>query len=200
MSVPLNCFTRVTFNLVVNSAPHKHRIYCEATGMPGDPTGQGLVARPGYSDVGFSVAADRYWALIGGMYKSGTTTFGSAILEAYSSGAWIPFATWSTAITAGSGTTNKVGTVTIATFRDEDYNKVKQYLCEPIFDPPSKATAPSSFGGTFQNYIEGFYLLPPNDVTDPVVWARGRSDKFIKSFTSATVDTDDKFRRMRGLA
>lgn len=200
MSTPLSATHRVEFQYTVDGDLHKARIYL-GLGSASTPTSPTVQLRAPLTDQAFSVIADGYWNAVAADYKSADTTFGNAILQEYSSGAWLPYAVYATAVTpAGSSAYVPAGQVT-TTMRDSAFHKVRFIQLESdspvgkktvliadgsIMDPPYGHSVNGTTSGTPAGMIFN--------------WARGRSNLYLASSIAMVSDLNDKLRRRRGIA
>lgn len=198
MSTPLSAVNRIEFQFIVDGQPHRFRHYCRVAASL-DPSGYSVNARPPGTPIGVSVAVDRVWTLLAPIYPAANSSFGSAVIQQFSGGAWLPIAAWNTAVTPSAGFAYvKAGQLTM-TMRDSAFHKVRAIWLEQGAPIPFKTTSPTG-GGAQLNAIAAGYTSPSAIAFDPGLWVRGRSDLYISSFVSFVTDLNDRVRRTRGIA
>lgn len=198
MSTPLTATYRVTFNYTVDGLHHKMRTYL-GVAASGDVTGFNVVDRLAVGTLGLSVAMDALWTLFKPLYSAAHTTLDQAVLEQHVGIAWLPVATYQTAIVATGGALPTPAAQMTMSMRDTAFHKVRNLTLESEVTIPLKTSIPAGFGAPFTAWANGFTQVQPFANSSPWLWVRGRSNLYLGSFVSMVTDANDKLRRARGI-
>jgi hypothetical protein len=199
MANPLVALNRIQFEYTINGQLRKTRMYCRSQ-VGGGASGYDIVQRAPLLPIDFHLAADGYWAGVQALYKGANVSFGQALLQVLVSGAWQIQAAFTTSIAPSGTVAPALGTVMITTLRDTAYHRFKQYQAEPDTLAPQKTTNGTDFNANYDTYYASIANITTAPSNAPYWWMRSRSDLYTNSFVSSTIDTDDSYRRARGLA
>lgn len=200
MTTPLAATHRIEFQYVVDGDAHKWRIYV-GLGGASTPLAPTVQLRAPLVEQALSLVADGFWDAIAGDYKASTASFGDAILQEYSGGAWLPYAVYTTALVGTSSSPYIPAGQVTTTMRDSAFHKVRFIALESDGAIGKKTVHIAD--GSIMNTPFGHSLLGTTGGAPLGMiwnWARGRSDLYLASPIAMVSDLNDKLRRRRGIA
>lgn len=195
MSTPLTASWRITIPYTVSGKAHKHRAYVRIATITPTYT---LRQRDGTTTMLASLAIDILANKLAIVVPAGSV-FGTALLEEYSGGLWLP--RYSHAPTMGtviSGTLAPASQITVV-LRDTGFHKIRAIMLDTKFPPPGHwnddGTAAGLGGWTDR------YGLAGASSNDPYYWQVSRGNLYLQDspWAGITFDLNNKVRRARGL-
>ena len=195
---PIVATGRLVFTYNVDGLAHNLRQYCNWSTDSADPTGYGVAPISGGPTIGLSVAADRFWSLLGPMLSAAATTFGVAELQELAVGAYVPLADWSTSVAPSGGGGAFHATQNTVFMRDTTHKVHKCIFVEGVFGAPYKNSSLGALSPSAHAFAVAF--VTPTVAGDMGFWARSRAANGVASFTSMIGTLNRKLRRRRGLA
>ena len=199
MSTPLAATHRLDQTYVVDNQTHHMRLYC-GVNPSADVTGFNMADRLGGGSIGVSQAINALLGLLGPFCDAAHTAFGVSTLQILSGSAWLPIATYNSAVApTGVAGYTPAAQLTLS-MRDTAFHKVRNLSLETEVTIPLKTNNPAGFGAPFTAWAQGFTQPQVIGSDLPWLWVRGRSDLYIGSFVSMVTDANDKLRRARGIA
>jgi len=190
---PILASHRITVPVTVDGFNHQQRYFVNAV-LVGSLWK--LVGTTTLGDVTWTNAIENAYDDLSGLYNDTDTAFGTAILEQYASGAYLPIATHvMAAVPAGSAAYFPAGQTTVM-FRDVSFLKVKYNLMETVETPPLHVTSQPLLSGALGDFTD--HMLTPTSAQHIGNCARSRAGSAITGFVSVTVTDNNRLRRDRG--
>lgn len=191
---PITASHRITFPITSAGFVHKARYYCNATLVGGlyeltDPGGG--------ANVPWHDAVDQLSVLLGDMYSAADSVFGTALLETYAGGPYLPTATHTPSNQPAVALSYKPAWGLTISLYDSLFYMAKSYLLESVYGTEFRFVTRPVGDTALDAYLTS--ILAPPGAADLGHWMRSRAARQITSFIAAVSDPNDKIRRRRGL-
>jgi len=197
---PLVAPYRLTLQYTVAGKRHIARYYLRCVSSA-DAWGFNTIPRSGYTAVGASTIGARVWGAIAVFYDAANTTFDSELLEANVAGAWIYVASQAAASgPGGSGAYAPAGMVTFSA-KDTAGKNMPVFFYEMFFPGFIKVSSYAALSASNKVIADRFFNAGGGAVNaDPVAWRVSRGSFFSQRWIAMVTDSNQKLRRIRGIA
>lgn len=194
---PITAAFRLIFRYTVASIVHKAQFYCQLA-PSADPSGYSTNFRSGFSSVGVSTLADRFFTVIAPFYKPSDTSFDSWELLQRSGTVFVHVSSGvPTVVPSGSIPFQTANQYCIAG-KSLGNRNFPRYIYEGAFGTALKITSVAGLTSPARVLVN-YYFDPDHGAvnTDAFVWSTARSGDFADRWLASVVDTNEKLRRVR---
>lgn len=197
---PITAPFRLGFLYTVDNLQHRCNFYLNTTAS-GDPTGKNTVARPGFVGVGLSAAISRFFTRMAPFYDPADTTFNGALLEANTAGGWLFTAFGATTVVPTGGGAYQKAQGLCYSGKDLNNRNLPTYLYEVTSTEILKVSSFTALSAASQAMTDSlFNVSGAADANDPVAWRFSRGLFYSQRWLALVADSNQKLRRIRGIA
>lgn len=191
---------RLTFRYTVGGLVHKTHYYLRCVAS-GDPMGFDTIARPGFANAGVSTLDFGIWTNQKTFYNPAESTFNDMVLEANVGGAWVYVAAQvATVVPTGSGTYAPAGMETWSG-KDTANKNFPVYWYEKPFPGFVKVSSYAAMSAANKAIANAYFNAGGTAVSaDPAAWRVSRGSFYSQRFLALITDSNQKLRRIRGIA
>lgn len=197
MSTPLTATDRVVLTYQVLGLQHRLVSYCsQGAPISGEPS---LITRDGSSTIVWNLLAQFQWEVLRSLLDPSTPP-ASAQLETRSGIIWNPVSGQSLLHNGAAGGSSEASQLTVV-LNDTAFKKIRVIAMEPSLGYAGHSPSGIGVSGPIDAFVLAYTTMTDPDC--PFEWVKSRGDRYILSSGAcrgATLDTNDKLRRARGLA